>query len=54
VGLQAGIKYKYKVEVIPHMICGGFSRQETENALIDLNFLGIHNILTLRGDTKKR
>jgi methylenetetrahydrofolate reductase (NADPH) len=53
VGIAAGIKYKYKVEVIPHMICGGFSRQETENALIDLNFLGIHNILTLRGDTKK-
>jgi methylenetetrahydrofolate reductase (NADPH) len=53
VGIAAGIKYKYKVEVVPHMICGGFSKQETENALIDLNFLGIHNILTLRGDTKK-
>jgi methylenetetrahydrofolate reductase (NADPH) len=53
VGIAAGIKYKYKVEVVPHIICGGFNKQETENALIDLNFLGIHNILTLRGDTKK-
>ncbi len=53
VGIAAGIKYKYKVEVVPHIICGGFNKQETENALIDLHFLGIHNILTLRGDTKK-
>jgi methylenetetrahydrofolate reductase (NADPH) len=53
VGIAAGIKYKYKVEVVPHLICGGFNKQETENALIDLNFLGIHNILVLRGDTKK-
>ena len=53
VGIAAGIKYKYKVEVVPHIICGGFNKQETENALIDLHFLGIHNILALRGDTKK-
>jgi methylenetetrahydrofolate reductase (NADPH) len=53
VGIAAGIKYKYKVEVVPHIICGGFNKQETENALIDLHFLGIHNVLALRGDTKK-
>lgn len=41
---------KYKVEAIPHLICGGFSKEETENALIDLDFLGIKNVLALRGD----
>ena len=41
---------KYKVEAIPHLICGGFSKEETENALIDLDFLGVKNVLALRGD----
>lgn len=50
VGISAAIKYKYKVEVVPHIICGGFTREETENALIDLHFLGIHNLLIIRGD----
>lgn len=53
VGITAAIKYKYKIEVIPHIICGGFNREETENALIDLHFLDIHNLLVMRGDTLK-
>lgn len=50
VGICAAIKHKYKVETVPHLICAGFSKCETESALIDLNFLGIHNLLALRGD----
>lgn len=53
VGISAAIKYKYKVDVVPHIICGGFTREETENGLLDLHFLGIHNLLVLRGDTLK-
>lgn len=50
VGICSAIKHKYNIEAIPHLICGGFSKCETESALIDLNFLGIHNLLALRGD----
>jgi len=50
VGICAAIMNKYNVEAIPHLICGGFSKEETENALIDLHFLGIKNVLALRGD----
>ncbi len=51
VAIAAAIKYKYQnVNVVPHIICGGFTREETENALIDLHFLGIRNLLVLRGD----
>lgn len=53
VAISAAIKYKYGVTIVPHIICGGFSKEETENALIDLNFLGINNLLVLRGDPQK-
>lgn len=53
VGICAAIMNKYKVDAVPHIICGGFSKEETENALIDLHFLGIDNVLALRGDSLK-
>jgi methylenetetrahydrofolate reductase (NADPH) len=53
VGICAAIINKYHVDTVPHIICGGFSREETENALIDLHFLGIDNVLALRGDSIK-
>lgn len=50
VGICTAIMHHYGVEAVPHLICGGFTREDTENALIDLNFLGIHNVLAIRGD----
>ena len=50
VGICAAIMNKYTVDTVPHIICGGFNQEETENALIDLDFLGIDNLLVLRGD----
>jgi len=53
VGICAAIQNHYKVDTVPHIICGGFSREETENALIDLHFLGVDNVLLLQGDAIK-
>ena len=53
VGICAAIMNKYNVDTVPHIICGGFNEEETENALIDLDFLGIDNVLVLRGDCIK-
>jgi len=53
VGICAALMNRYKVDAIPHIICGGFTKEETESALIDLKFLGVDNILALRGDPKK-
>lgn len=53
VGICAAIQNKYKVDAIPHILCGGFSKEDTENFLIDLDFLGIDNVMALRGDPVK-
>ena len=50
VGVSAAIKKKYNVEVVPHLICGGQSKYDIEDQLIDMDFLGLQNILALRGD----
>lgn len=52
VAIAAALQNKYKIPIVTHIICGGFSKEETEDALIDLNFLGVKNILALRGDPK--
>jgi methylenetetrahydrofolate reductase (NADPH) len=53
VGICAAIMNHYKVDAVPHLICGGFNKRETEDALIDLNFIGVDNVLVLRGDAAK-
>jgi methylenetetrahydrofolate reductase (NADPH) len=53
IALAAAVKYKYNIPVVPHVLCGGFSKEETENVLIEMNFLGIDDVLALRGDPQK-
>lgn len=53
VGICASIQHKYNVDAIPHVLCGGFTKEETEYVLVDCHYLGIENVMALRGDAMK-
>ena len=53
VGICASIKHKYNVDAIPHILCGGFTKEETEYVLVDCHYLGLDNVMALRGDAMK-
>jgi methylenetetrahydrofolate reductase (NADPH) len=53
VGICAALKYKYDVDAIPHILCGGFTKEETEYVLVDCHYLGLDNVMALRGDAMK-
>ncbi|HSL87423.1 MAG TPA: methylenetetrahydrofolate reductase, partial [Bacteroidales bacterium] len=53
IALAAAVRYKYNIPVVPHILCGGFTKEETENVLIEMNFLVIDDVLALRGDPQK-
>lgn len=53
VGICAALMNRFEVDAVPHVLCGGFTREETENLLIDLDFIGVENVLALRGDAPK-
>ena len=53
VGICASIMHKYGVDTVPHILCGGFSKEETEYVLVDCHYLGIENVMALRGDAMK-
>ncbi|TXD47576.1 methylenetetrahydrofolate reductase [NAD(P)H] [Polaribacter sp. IC073] len=53
VGICASIMHKYKIDAIPHLLCGGFTKEETEYVLVDCHYLGLDNVMALRGDSMK-